>query len=83
MDSHIPSDKRYVLLDKDIADMINDINTDELRQLLEMLTRVDCECGCRGRSHVTIIAQDGRQFPLSARPHRDSTTPDFQAQFRV
>jgi hypothetical protein len=62
--SHLPSDKRYVLLDKQLADLIEDINTEDLKFLIELLSLRDCVCGCRGRSHITITTDGGRRLGL-------------------
>jgi hypothetical protein len=72
-------------MDKQLADLIEDINTEDLKFLIELLSLRDCVCGCRGRSHITITTDDGRRLHLVGRVrHRDEpTTPDFHAQFRV
>jgi hypothetical protein len=55
MDGHqdvsIPG-KRFVLLDNPVADLIERLTVEEQRDLLELVTLMDCECGCRGRNHV-------------------------------
>jgi hypothetical protein len=82
--SHLPSDKRYVLLNKQLADLIEDINTEDLKFLIELLPLRDCVCTCRGRSHITLTTDDGRQLRLVGRGrHREPTIPDFERQFRV
>lgn len=83
--SHLPSDMRYVLLNKEIAEMIDDMDNEDLNVLLEIIQATkDCECGCRGRSHITITTDDGRRRRLSGRlPRREPAVPDFEGQFRV
>jgi hypothetical protein len=85
--SHLPSDMRYVLLNKDLADMIDDMDNEDLKLLLELIQATrGCHCGCRGRSHITITSDDGRRRRLSGRfrlPNREPAVPDFEQQFRV
>jgi hypothetical protein len=79
--SHLPPDKRYVLLDNQLADMIEDINTEDLKFIIELLSLRDCVCGCRGRSHLTITTDDGRQRHLVGRIRRRE--PAVEQQFRA
>jgi hypothetical protein len=76
---------RYVLLNKQLADLIDDMDNEDLKFLLEIIHATkDCECGCRGRSHITISADDGRRRRLAGRLlRREPAVPDLKEQFRV
>jgi hypothetical protein len=80
--SHFPSDMRYVLLDRKIADLIDDLQPDDLQFLVELITSLrDCECGCRGRSHVTISTDGRRVARLVGRlRQRGPAVPDLEEQ---
>jgi hypothetical protein len=80
--SHFPSDMRYVLLDRKIADLIDDLQPDDLQFLVELITSLkDCECGCRGRSHVTISTDGRRLARLVGRlRQRGPAVPDLEEQ---
>jgi hypothetical protein len=82
--SHISSDMRYVLMDRQIADIIDDLHPEDLKFLAELITSIrDCDCGCRGRSHITVTTDAGRRRRLLSRPRRQPAVPDFEQQFRV
>jgi hypothetical protein len=81
--SHPPSDMRYVLVNKEVADLIEDMNTDDYQFLIEVLSLVKCECGCRGRSHIPVTPDDRRLRRLLSTPIREPAVPDLEAQFRV
>ena len=50
-----PSDKRYVLLDNDLADIVENADPKVFRDMMKFLAIFNrCECGCRGRSHFDI-----------------------------
>ena len=55
--SFISLDKRYVLLDREIADSIEALDDDQLQRLRRYLAIMDCECGCRGQTHIEELAQ--------------------------
>ena len=51
--SSISPYKRYVFLDKQIADIIDQLPPDMLKEFLDVLAlNEDCQCGCRGRNHI-------------------------------
>jgi hypothetical protein len=81
--THPPSAMRYVLLNKEVADLIEDMNTEDYQFLIEVLSLVKCECGCRGRSHITVTADDGKWRRLPSTLCREPAVPHLQAQFRV
>jgi hypothetical protein len=86
--SLLPPDKRFVLLDNQIADAIEDLHPEDLTFLADLISSIrnirDCECGCRGRSHITVTTPDARTGHLVGRlRRREPATPDFEAQFRV
>lgn len=62
--SNIPSGKRYVLLETELADIIEDINTDDLRLLIDLLTTP--------ASHTTITTPGGKRLHLVGRLRRTS-----------
>jgi hypothetical protein len=66
--SDLPSDMRYALLNNEIAELIDDMDNEDIKVLLEILqANKDCVCGCRGLSHITITTDDGRRRRLSGR----------------
>jgi hypothetical protein len=81
--SSFPSDMRYVLLDKQLADLIDEMDQEDLKFLLEIIAEnKDCVCGCRGLSHIAITTNDqqpGRVIRFREQP----AVPDFKEQLRV
>jgi hypothetical protein len=82
--SSFPSDMRYVLLDKQLADLIDEMDQEDLKFLLEIIAEnKDCVCGCRGRSHIAITTDDQRLGRRVIRFREQPAVPDFEEQFRV
>lgn len=79
--SSIPSDMRDLLLDKQFADLIDEMDNEDFKLLLEIIEESkDCVCGCRGRSHITV--NDTRRRLLS-KPRRQSAAAGAKGQVRV
>jgi hypothetical protein len=75
--SFISPDKRYVLLDRQLADIIDDMHPDDLQLLAELVTSVkDCACGCRGRAHISVTTSDGRRSYLVGRLSSQADLPN-------
>jgi hypothetical protein len=82
--SSLPSDMRYVLLNKEFADLIDDMDQEDLKFLLEIIREnKDCVCGCRGLSHIAITTDDQRLGRGVIRFREQPAVPDFEEQFRV